>query len=116
MVKDWPVNEAYEQFIRALLVLKEVHGDEEATRILQQEATREAVIRKLRPAARAIAAPSADANAARHLAVAADALAFYADDGNWPKTAGARGSAAHRDKGARARDALAEIAGEGESE
>lgn len=109
----WPTNEAYENFIRSLLVLKEVEGDN-ALHILQQEAAREAVIAKLRKAQQpALPAPEAGCadtsdraeKLAADRAIAIEALEFYTDQDNWS----GKNSAAQRDKGKRALAALAEI-------
>lgn len=97
----WP-NEAYEQFLRALLVLKEVHGDEEAIRILQQEVARETVVGRLRAAAKqpeAAAGAIPDTRAcALALAIAKESLRFYSE-GRF-----------HDERGEMARTTLAQIA------
>ena len=113
----WPSEDAPELNLhQALLVIQELRGEEQTIAFLRQEIQRLSVVAMLRPSKRALAAPAADADADRHLAMAADALAFYADDDNWDKPARARLSPVQRDKGTRARDALAAIAGDEETE
>lgn len=102
----WPNNEAFAKFIDAFLVLKEIHGDEEAIRIAQQEIARELVVCGLRPAKQqALPAPEPVTGKSADLAIALEALDFYADADNWSGKA----SAASRDKGKRALAAIGKI-------
>jgi hypothetical protein len=104
----WPVDESKTRLIDALLTFKEINGDDKALHFLEQELTRELVIKHRRAGKQQALPkpePADDANATRRLDVAADALDFYADSGNWA----GRNSEAMRDKGKRARAALGEI-------
>lgn len=103
---NWPIDEAAERLAQALLIYKETKGDEATIHYLQQELTREHVIKQLRPKQTALLpAPAGDAAQARDLDQAAAALQFYADPENYNAPKG-RVSKVARDKGRTARDAL----------
>lgn len=114
----WPDEEhssAFQSFVRAFLMMKEVIGDKEATDILQQELDRERVVAKLRAARRpALPAPAASAsaptdNSARIIAIACDALGFYGEVDHYKTGGRGKPSKIVSDHGARARETLAAI-------
>jgi len=107
----WPRDEAFRQLLEAILVFKDIHGSYNTTTFLQQEITRETVVREYHLSRKEVlAAEEATRKAADQLAIATDALEFYADGDNY-KTRNGVYSAISKDKGITARTALLTIGG-----
>jgi hypothetical protein len=118
---SWPNDEVYSKAALALLIMEELHGDEETIRFLQQELVRRHVIKEHRAAHRALVAiaqrQATDASAETDRTVAAliAALEFYADQDNY-KRRGNKPSDVSADGGFVAREALAKIANDSDAD
>lgn len=109
-------NETKKQTIRALLTLKELHGEDEAIRFLEQELLSMQVAKERRNPQRALVpyekrdeAKPASTDLTELIRSIEEALNFYANADHYE---GAGRSQVQRDRGERARDALTKIAGE----
>lgn len=112
-VSIWPGDEAYRRLLEAIQIFKEIHGSYDTTKFLQQEITRETVVREYHASRyQVLAAEQAAKQANELLAIATDVLGFYADKDNW-KTGDGKGvfSAVSKDKGRAATQALEAIIG-----
>jgi hypothetical protein len=107
----WPKDEAFRRLLKQSLIFKEQHGSYSYTNWLQQELTREIVVREYHAArTEVVAAEKAAQQASDQLVVATDALEFYADGDNY-KSRNGQPSAVAKDKGLTARNALLMISG-----
>jgi hypothetical protein len=107
----WPKDEAFRQLLEAILVFKDIHGSYNTTTFLQQEITREVVVREYRASRKEVlAAAEVALQLGEQLSVSTDALEFYADGDNY-KSRNGQPSAVAKDKGLTARNALLMISG-----
>lgn len=104
----WPVDKSKTQLIDAMLTFKEIHGDDAAIHFLEQELTRECVIKQRRVAQKQtlLAAPVVDTRA---LDLACKALQFYGEESFYETSRGKKSQVA-TDGGEMARETLAQIA------
>lgn len=107
-VSIWPADEAYRRLLEAIQIFKEIHGSYDTTKFLQQEITRETVVREYHASrAAVVAAEEAAKQSMELLAIATDVLEFYADKNNYKLVNGA--APVLRDKGRTAVQALEAI-------
>jgi hypothetical protein len=110
-VNIWPKDEAFRRLLEAILIFKDLHGSYDTTKFLQQEITREIVVREYHAGRKEVAAAEVAAQrAAVLLATAIEALGFYADPDNY-KMRNGQPSVVIKDKGHLASEALATISG-----
>lgn len=115
-VNIWPKDEAFRRLLEAILIFKDLHGSYDTTTFLQQEITREIVLREYHAGRKELVAVEAAAQqSANHLATALEALGFYADADNYKLRNGPQ-SMVTKDKGRLAREALQAIGGAEEPE
>lgn len=115
-VNIWPKDEAFRRLLEAILIFKDLHGSYDTTTFLQQEITREIVLREYHAGRKELVAVEAAAQqSANHLATVCETLGFYADPDNY-KLRNGQPSAVTKDKGRIARETLQAIGGAEEPE
>ena len=112
-VDIWPKNAPLEHLLEASLTFKELHGSIAYVKFLQDEITREIVVREYHAANKVLGAATELAEQYKsHLDIALLALEFYAAHENHTPRNNSKRSLVAVDGGNTAREALATLSGE----